>query len=127
MNRFVAVCLASVLISGVSLVSACSARAQTEDLNVRDPKLKEGQMFTVTVVPAAKELKVFVVGKEQARLKMSDLGLQAFVRSGGTMRLVNATKKADHFVISEKPAEGSELRVKLEYGDKTEVHQVPIK
>ena len=39
-------------ISASLLALGLSAGAQTEDLNARDPRLKEGQMFVGKLIPA---------------------------------------------------------------------------
>lgn len=118
---------APVLAAFVLMAPVPKVGAQTENPDVRAPRLKEGRMFTVTVVPAAKELKVFVVGHEQARFKVDDLGFHAFIRSGGKMKPVTSTKRDDHFVIQAQPSSGSELKVKLDFEGKSEEHDIQLK
>src|SRR5690606_4412102 len=58
-------------ITGIFIVMSMFAQvgfAQTEDLNVRDPRLQEGKMFTVKLSPASKQLVVSFVGKPQVEL-----------------------------------------------------------
>lgn len=107
-------------------VGATNVGAQPEDLDVRTPKLKEGQLFTVKLVPAGKEMQIFFAGHKQAEVKMSELGLQAYVRgSGGQMRSVTATNRGTYFTVP--ASEGSELRLKVDYQGKQEEYQFPLK
>ncbi|MCM2282489.1 MAG: hypothetical protein NDI61_11665 [Bdellovibrionaceae bacterium] len=102
--------------------------AQTENLDARYPKLKEGQLFTVKLIPGAKELQVFLAGHKQAEVRLTDVGFEAYVRgSGGKMKPLTATNKGTYFSIPAPTSTDSELRLKLDYQGAKEEYQFPLK
>lgn len=114
-----------VLQSGVLLVAAIlsqTLQAQpSRDENFRDPRMKEGQMLSVRLVPAGKQIKVYLVGKEMIDIRKTDVGLQAFVRvSKDEMKAVGVQKGTDHFLITNPEDMSSELKLKIDYKGSSE-------
>lgn len=56
------------LILFMTVLGALSAQAQKEDLNVRDPRLNEGQLFTVKLTPKSKLLEISFAGQPAVHL-----------------------------------------------------------
>lgn len=117
-GRIYLICIAVVILTSIY---AALTKAQTENLDAKGPLLKEGQMFTVKLVPAGKRLEVRVTGHQVAQLKMSDVGLTAAVRIGNRVVTVAPERKGDRFVIQTPSKElPSALKLNVQYGKKTE-------
>ena len=71
----------------------------TTDGNFLEPQLKEGQMFTVRLVPASNKIEVVVAGNSVAKLKMDDVGVMASLRVGKKTWIVTPSHQQGHFVI----------------------------
>lgn len=117
MNAFV---LASLLTLATSLPSF----AQTEDLNARDPRLKEGQLFVVKLIPFGKRMEVLITGKEAARIESSQLGLKATVFVGDKAISLTPKKSAElekpQFSLEPLDPKASRLKLEVIEGKKKE-------
>ncbi len=105
------------------LALGLSAGAQTEDLNVRDPRLKEGQMFVVKLIPAGKRLQVLITGKEAARVDFGQLGMQATLFVGDKAVSLTPKRDKDRFIIDAAQAahdKASRLKIEVKEGSKEE-------
>lgn len=112
------VCIAAIL-----LVLGKSAEAQTEDLNVRDPRLREGQMFVVKLIPAGKRLQILVTGREAARVDFGQLGLQATLFVGDKAVSLTPKRDKDRFFIDAAQSahdKASRLKIDVKEGAKQE-------
>lgn len=104
------------------------ALAQPTEINPRDPQLKEGQMFTVKLVPAGKQVKIYLVGKEMVDLRLTDVGMNAWVRVGGQMKPISANRGAEYFTIdTAAPDQASALKLKLKYKESSEEFNFNLK
>ncbi|MBK7892456.1 MAG: hypothetical protein IPJ84_16905 [Bdellovibrionales bacterium] len=110
-------------ISASLLALGLSAGAQTEDLNARDPRLKEGQMFVVKLIPAGKRLQVLITGKEAARVDFGQLGMQATLFVGDKAVSLTPKRDKDRFIIDAAQAahdKASRLKIDVKEGTKQE-------
>lgn len=111
------------LIAAGLLAVGMSASAQTEDLNARDPRLKEGQMFVVKLIPAGKCLQVLITGKEAARVDFGQLGMQATLFVGDKAVSLTPKRDKDRFIIDAAQAahdKASRLKIEVKEGAKQE-------
>ncbi|MBL7686957.1 MAG: hypothetical protein JNJ49_02910 [Bdellovibrionaceae bacterium] len=111
------------LIAAGLLAVGTSASAQTEDLNARDPRLKEGQMFVVKLIPAGKRLQVLITGKEAARVDFGQLGMQATLFVGDKAVSLTPKRDKDRFIIDAAQAahdKASRLKIEVKEGAKQE-------
>jgi hypothetical protein len=67
------------------------------DLNARDPRLQEGKLFVVRLVPMGKSLDVEITGRTAATVKFDELGLEAKAFIGD--RVIDLSPKR----VSQKP------------------------
>jgi hypothetical protein len=109
----------------VSFVVASTAFAinESEPFNSTNPNLRAGQMFTVKVVPAGKELDIFVTGRRVKKIVFDDLELQTMIQSGEKRWFVPVKRKDGHFRIA-KPvdmADGAASKLKVEVRHKAAV------
>ena len=103
------------------LVSAAFADTKTapDDINARDPRLQEGQMFVVRLVPAGKNLDVLITGKKAAELKVSDLGLKANLFVGDKIISLTPTKNNQapaSFRLEALDPKASKLKLEIKSG-----------
>lgn len=93
------------------------------DLNARDPRLQEGQMFVVRLVPSGKNLDVLITGKKAAELKVSDLGLKANLFVGDKIISLNPTKNTQapaSFRLESLDPKASKLKLEIKSGAEEE-------
>jgi hypothetical protein len=89
------------------------------DLNARDPRLQEGQMFVVRLVPAGKNLDVLITGKKAVEIKASDLGLTANLFVGD--KIISLTPKRNsqapaRFQLEALDPKASKLKLEIKSG-----------
>lgn len=107
-------------IAFVLLLVGSSAFSQTENLNLRDPQMKEGQLFVVKLIPAGKRLDILVTGKQAMQAELTDMGLKATLFVGNKQfELVPSQKNPDEpnrFSIEPyaAPFDAKTSRLKLE-------------
>lgn len=79
-----------------------SAQMSTDDPSRADLTAlrREGRLISIQLIPK-NPIKIFVVGREEAQLDLSDLKL--FVRrlSPSPSKTLTATREGDHFVLNE--------------------------
>lgn len=96
-----------------------------------DPKdvshLKQaGQMFTVKIVPGAKESTVYILGKEAAKIKIDKLKIEATLFEGKLERKILLERKSDFFV-TKSPLKGDSLNLKIQDEAPQKVEEIKIK
>jgi hypothetical protein len=62
---------------------------------------QDGKLVSIQIVPHG-PLKIFVVGREEARLDLADLKLTVRQLSPGPQRLLSTMREADHFTLSDE-------------------------
>lgn len=92
--------------------------------NPQDPFRKNGQMFTVTIIPGAKKIEVKVIGKEVASASFAQTDLFGTIKVGNREWVISPRKTKGAFII-ETPADlpknsKSELTLKVKQSDKQE-------
>ncbi len=94
-----------------------SSFSQTEDLDSKWPRLKEGRMFTLKLIPAGKKLEVQVTGKDVAAIDLKDISISATARSGQESWDVEVSREGEKFVlpypISDKDVPKLDLKLKV--------------
>ncbi len=121
LKEFFKIGLIGLSLSGCLL--SLNVLAQTEDLNARDPRLKEGQMFVVKLIPAGKRLQVLITGKEAARVDFDQLGMHATLFVGDKAVSLTPTRDKDRFIIDAAQAahkKASRLKIEVKEGAKQE-------
>lgn len=89
------------------------------DLNARDPRLQEGQMFVVRLVPAGKNLEVLITGKKAVEFKASDLGLTANLFVGDKIISLTPKRSADapaRFQLDAFDPKATKLKLQIKSG-----------
>lgn len=79
------------------MVSHAQKVTEPVDLNARDPRLREGKLFVVRLVPMGKSLDVEITGRTAATVKFDELGLEAKAFIGD--RVIDLSPKR----VSQKP------------------------
>jgi hypothetical protein len=70
--------LLAVFIGSVAIPSALAQKVtEPVDVNARDPRLQEGKLFTLKIVPQGKSLEVEIAGKKAGELHLDELGVSA--------------------------------------------------
>lgn len=69
--------------------------------------------FKVKIVPAAKSIKVYVVGYESAKLTFTDLGLEASAIIAGNEKKLIVKKENSYFKIDTETRHPMQLDLKL--------------
>lgn len=96
------------------LLFSFGAWAQKENLNARDPRLNEGSLFTVHLVPGERKLTVKLAGKPGAELgpdRVVVLGRE--IRADGRMRDVTVRPSGSAFQI-EAPADANSIELDVQ-------------
>lgn len=125
--------LLSIVAIAIGLNSSAGADNITApvDLNARDPRLQEGQMFVVRLVPAGKNLEVLITGKKAAELKATDLGLTANLFVGDKIISLNPKRNPQapaRFQLEALDPKASKLKLEIKSGkdaEKFEFDQLP--
>lgn len=96
-----------ILLTGMSF-------AQKEDLNARDPRLNEGQLFTIRFTPAAKKISVGLAGSTQAEMSPGKVILMGReVTHSGKERQLSIKPSGDQFEIAEPLTSGQKLEIEV--------------
>lgn len=109
----------SVLAVAISLQVSAGQVTAPVDLNARDPRLQEGQMFVVRLVPAGKNLEVLITGKKAAELKATDLGLTANLFVGDKIISLNPKRNSQlpaRFQLEALDPKASKLKLEIKNG-----------
>lgn len=117
----------SMVVMAIGLFGFQPAQADNQtapmDTNARDPRLQEGQMFVVRLVPAGKTLEVLITGKKAAELKAADLGLTAQLYVGEKVISLTPKKNAQgaaRFHLDPIDANASKLKLEIKSGKDSE-------
>jgi hypothetical protein len=107
------------------LIGTRSLFAFPGDYDPAKQNVQTGQLFEVKIIPGNKLVEVYVVGREMADVKFSDVNLVASVELGKRHWLVVPSRIKSHFVLP-APAEVPEsavsnLKLKVQYHDNSEV------
>jgi hypothetical protein len=102
--------------------------AYTQSQDVRDTREllqryeKEGQLFTVKIIPQSKNIEVFVTGHKTADLKFTDVGLEAYALIGSRKMNLNVTRDANKgtFNVTRHTTVPFTLKLQLKQNEKTE-------
>ncbi len=98
-------------------------RAESDDLtNLK----RSGKLFTVTVVPAEKQMMVHVIGNKTVDMQWDKTGLNAYLILGKKVTPLKVTKSRDSFIIDEDVPRPSELKLEVSNEGKSESINVPI-
>jgi hypothetical protein len=109
----------SVVLSVAGSAAFADTKTAPDDINARDPRLQEGQMFVVRLVPAGKNLDVLITGKKAAELKVSDLGLKANLFVGDKIISLTPTKNNEapaSFRLEALDPKASKLKLEIKSG-----------
>ncbi len=115
--------LSAALMAVCAQASAGLDNTAPVDLNARDPRLQEGQMFVVRLVPAGKNLEVLITGKKAVEFKASDLGLTANLFVGD--KVISLTPKRNsqapaRFQLEALDPKASKLKLEIKSGNDLE-------
>ena len=109
------------------LLSLSLARAQP--LPAQDVKFKEfqqhGNLFDIRVVPAGKEVRLYLVGKEAASVKFEKLSIVGKIKAGKTEKLIEFHKGKDYFTTTDE-VRGQTLHVKAKNEDSQNTEEFQI-
>ncbi len=90
---------------------------QSQDVNIR-----EGQLFTIKIIPKGKTIEVFLTGYKTAGIKFTDIGLEAYAQVGKRKLNLNVTKDigANTFQVSRHTTVPFKLDLELKLKEKTD-------
>lgn len=126
MNYFISIFL---LVFNLGVHSVTFAQSQ----DVRDTSElirqyeKEGQLFTVKIVPKSKNIDVFLVGYKSAGVKFNDIGLEAYANFAGKKYELNVTREKNSFKVEKKVSQPFTLDLKLKDKEKIDSIQFDIR
>lgn len=88
---------------------------------------QKGDLFTIRLVPADKETKLYIVGNEIASLKVEQLDVVGKIKIGKNEKVLRFQRKADHFSAT-APIQGDvQLNVKMLDQPKEETFNLRMK
>lgn len=109
------------------LLVARVAFAQTENLNARDPWLKEGRLFTIAITPKSNKAEVFVSGNKLADFQFTKVGMVATLKMGTQIVVLTPKRSKQSFVLEDVPDHArGELELRLKYKDDEEKFNVNL-
>lgn len=109
------------------LFMARTVISQTVNTNVRDPLLKEGQIFNLVITPASEKAEVFVTGSKIADMHFSEIGMIARVKVGNKVTVLSPKRGAKSFVIDQLPdSDTAKLQLNLKYRNEEEKFEVDL-
>ena len=85
-----------------------------------------GDLVQIKIIPGDKETKLFVVGKETARLKFDKLDVHATLIIGNNEKTITFSRQKDHFSTTDTLSSG-DLNLKLHLLDSKKSEQLKIK
>jgi hypothetical protein len=112
------------------MLDVIPAKAQLEQVELKNPYTVSGELFVVRVVPAGRKMQIFVVGNEVSQLQFDKLHMLASIKAGTKIWSVEAGKKKDYFLIQTPsdlpPGIQPELNLKLQYKDSSENFDIKL-
>lgn len=102
-----------------------SLNAQPENLNARDPYLREGKMFNLVITPKNGKTEIFVTGTKVADFRFTDVGLLARVKAGKRVIVLSPRKETSSFVLEGVPTTG-QMELKLKHKAAEEKFEVEL-
>lgn len=93
-------------------------------VDLRPGEFVDGALFSVKIVPAAKETSFYVVGKQAAKVKLDHLKIQLIMDPEGARKTFSLKRKKDAFVFGQTISKDSHLEIQDEEG---RVDQLRIK
>ena len=114
--------VAVVTVAILCLFNAGKAQGLPSESEPGGASMKSGQMFTVKIVPKAKQIDVFIVGNDVAKAKFGELGLEASIKIGARTFTYVPNRQKDHFSIftPDLSHERSDLLLKVRGAEKVE-------
>ncbi|NUM59644.1 MAG: hypothetical protein HUU56_13475 [Bdellovibrionaceae bacterium] len=111
----------------IPLFVALHVSAQNEfDPKNQNHLQESGQMFTVQIIPGEKVSKIYVLGKESAKIKIEDLKIEASVFVGQNEKKLTLERKKDFFSIH-SPLKGDKIYLKLKDKNLDKIDEFKIK
>lgn len=88
--------------------------AQKEPMSQEEAFLREGKIITLRLIPRAKDLQMEIVGTKVAELKASEVGLEAYIRTGNRLeRKLTLKRDPDGGYFIENFTRPADLRVQV--------------
>lgn len=120
-----------VLFSSLVIVGSLAALAGP-DLSAPpiqvDPSLVQtGQLFSIKIIPGAKQTKFYVVGTEAASIDLKNMTVEALLLAQGQKRKIQLKKVDDHYVTTDKVEGQVQLKIRAGSESKEESFKVDIK
>jgi hypothetical protein len=84
-------------------------------LPAQDPRPvyeKKGDVFSIRLVPADKETRLYIVGNEAVAVKFDDVKVTGRVRFGDREKVITFNRKDDYFTTSDQLAGDVDLSLK---------------
>jgi len=97
MNKVLSSFLALIAFAGVA--AAQPLPAQTVPYKEFE---QHGNLFDIKVVPTAKEVRLYLVGKEKAIVKFDKLSVTAKIRAGKSEKIIQFHKGKDYFTTTDE-------------------------
>ena len=93
-------------------------------MDQRQEEVIQGNLFSVKIIPGAKQTSFYVVGKEAAKLKIDDLKVQLILDPEGSAQSFQLERKQDAFIFNKKLVQDSRLEIQDANG---KIEQLKIK
>lgn len=110
----------------LALTAPQSIWSQSQDVRDTDQLLrryeKEGQLFTIKIVPKGKNIDIFLTGYKTAGVKFTDVGLEAYAQIGNRKLNLNVTKdnNTNRFQVTRHTTVPFTLDLNLKQNEKTD-------
>ena len=85
-------------------------------VDLRPGEFVDGALFSVRVVPGARETSFYVVGKQTAKVKLDKLKLQLIVDPEGARKTFTLQRKNEAYIFSQKILKDAQLEIQGEEG-----------
>lgn len=117
----------SIMVLGFSGWLHAEAPFGMPPVDLRAGEFVDGALFSVKLVPGAKETSFYIVGKQAAKIKLDNLKIQLIVDPEGARKVFSLSRQNDAYVFGDKIPKNSQLEIQGEDGrvDRLRVKTVP--
>lgn len=76
---------------------------------------QNGKLINVKLVPADKQLKIYLIGKDVGGVEMNQGSLEAYLQIGQQEKRVELSKKQDYYLLNQLPK--GQMRIEFQSSD----------
>lgn len=77
--------------------------------------MQNGKLINVQLVPANKQLKIYLIGKDVGGIEVNQGSLEAYIQIGQQEKRIELSKKQDYYLVNQSPK--GQMRIEFRSSD----------